>query len=69
VALGKTARDTGVTASMGSRGDAYGESLKATLKTELINPSASEAKTRPIRRCCAKARLLQSVSARPRWYD
>lgn len=41
LAFGKTLRDSGILASMGSRGDAYdnaaAESLMATIKTELIN--------------------------------
>ena len=41
LALGKTLRDSGVMASMGSRGDAYdnaaAESFMATIKTELIH--------------------------------
>lgn len=41
LALGKTLRDSGIMASMGSRGDAYdnaaAESFMATIKTELIH--------------------------------
>lgn len=41
LAFGKTLRDSGIMASMGSRGDAYdnaaAESMMATIKTELVN--------------------------------
>ena len=48
LAFGKTLKDSGIMASMGSRGDAYdnaaAESFMATIKTELINRQSFKSK-------------------------